>query len=104
MKEVKAIIHPFMLSSVLAGLRQLKGLPAATVSTVQGYSDIQPDYAPEVKTKLEIMIPDALVDSVVQVIQRHARTGNAGDGRIFVIPVESTVKIRTGEREITGTE
>ena len=99
MKEVKAIIRPFLLNSVLEGLRHISGLPALTVAQVQGYSVIHPEYAPLVKTKLEIMVPDALVEPVVQAIQKHAHTGNPGDGRIFVIPVEDTVKIRTGERD-----
>ena len=99
MKEVKAIIQPFMLSGVLEGLRHLEHLPALTVSQVQGFSIIHPDFPTLVKIKLEIMVPDALVDSVVQAIEKHARTGNPGDGRIFVIPIEDTVKIRTGERD-----
>ena len=99
MKEIKAIIQPFMLASVLEGLRDVEGLPAATVSQVEGFGLVQPEYEPRVKTKLEIMVPDTLVNTVVNVVQKHAHTGNSGDGRIFVISVEETVKIRTGERD-----
>jgi nitrogen regulatory protein P-II 1 len=99
MKEVKAIIQPFMLPAVLEGLDQIEGLPAVTVSEVRGYSTIHPDYEPQVKTKLEIMVPKEMVPSVVAAIQQHAHTGNPGDGRIFVISIDETVKIRTGERD-----
>jgi nitrogen regulatory protein P-II 1 len=98
MKEVKAIIHPFMLASVLEGLQQIEGLPALTVSPVQGFSVVHPEYAPQEKTKLELMVPDEMVESVVGAIQKHAHTGHPGDGRIFIIPIEETIKIRTGER------
>ncbi len=54
------------------------------------------EYVP--KVKLEIVVPDELVETVVDVIQRNAHTGNAGDGKIFVYNVENVVKIRTGER------
>lgn len=51
------------------------------------------------KTKLEIMIPDDKVEPVVEAIRKHAHTGNPGDGRIFVISVQDTVMIRTGQRD-----
>jgi len=50
------------------------------------------------KIKLEIMVPDDIAETVVQVLLKAAHTGNPGDGRIFVLPIEETVKIRTGER------
>lgn len=98
MKEIKAIIQPSLLSLVLEGLRQVGGLPAVTDSPVQGVSIVHPEYALQERMKLEIFVSDAQVEAVLQAIQKHARTGNAGDGRIVVIPVEETVKIRTGER------
>lgn len=100
MKEIKAIIQPFMLQDVLAGLERVDALPAATVSEVAGYSVVHPDCSAKAKTKLEIIVPDAMVDAVVDAIERCARTGKSGDGRIFVSNVEATVKIRTGDREI----
>lgn len=99
MKEIKAIIQPFMLAPVLAALREVEGLPAATVSEVRGFSVVHPKCESQTKTKLEIMVPDEMADLVVYTIQKHAHTGNPGDGRIFVISVEDTVKIRTGERD-----
>ncbi len=99
MKEVKAIIKPFMLEAVIEALRELKGLPAITISPAHGLSAAGGTFDQVVKTKLEIIVPDNLADSVVQTIQKAAHTGNPGDGRIFVIPVEETVKIRTGERD-----
>ncbi len=99
MKEIKAIIQPFMLSEVLRGLQAIDGLPAATVSEVRGFSVVHPEYEPRVKTKLEIMVPEELVEPVVEAIRKHAHTGNPGDGRIFVISVDDTVKIRTGEHD-----
>lgn len=99
MKEIKAIIKPFKLEAVVEALREIKGLPAITISPAHGLSVERGSFDQVVKTKLEIMVTDELVESVVQTIQKAAHTGNPGDGRIFVIPVEETVKIRTGERD-----
>jgi len=99
MKEIKAIIQPFRLSEVLHGLSEIDDLPAATVSAAQGYSVVDPEYEPRLKTKLEVMVPDEMADQVVAAIQKHAHTGNPGDGRIFVIDIAETVKIRTGQRD-----
>lgn len=100
MKEIKAIIQPFKLDDVLEALHQVPGLPGVTVSEAQGIS-VQPGYYDQLKkTKLEIMVPDALADSVVEAIQSAAHTGNPGDGRIFILDISETVKIRTGQREV----
>ena len=99
MKEIKAIIQPFMLERVIDALHQIKGLPAVTISTAHGLSVKRGAFDQVVKTKLEIIVPDELVAPVVQTIQKAAHTGNPGDGRIFVIPIEQTVKIKTGERD-----
>lgn len=99
MKEVKAIIQPFMLDAVLEALSEVDNLPALTVSEVRGFSVVRPDYAAQTKIKLEMMVPDDVAEQVLAAIQKHAHTGNPGDGRIFVIAVEETVKIRTGERD-----
>lgn len=100
MKEIKAIIQPFLLDRVLDALHDIEGLPGVTVSEARAVSMKRGHYEQVVKTKLEIMVADALVESVVQAIQEHAHTGNPGDGGIFVIPIEETVNIRTGERSI----
>lgn len=99
MKEIKAIIQPFMLERVIAALHQIKNLPAVTISSTHGLSVERGNYEQVAKTKLEIMVTDELVEPVVQAIQKAAHTGNPGDGRIFVIPIEQTVKIRTGEKD-----
>jgi nitrogen regulatory protein P-II 1 len=99
MKEIKAIIQPFMLNHVLDALREIEGLPAVTVSEVQGIDVERGVYDPVTKTKLEVMVPDDLVEITLKAIQSHAHTGKSGDGRIFVIPIEETVKIRTGKRD-----
>lgn len=99
MKEVKAIIQPFMLHHVLNALHQIEGLPAVTVSEVRGIDTGRGSFEQVVKTKLEIMVSDELAGPVAQAIQSHAHTGKSGDGRVFVIPIESSIKIRTGEKD-----
>ncbi|MBT8399844.1 MAG: P-II family nitrogen regulator [Rhodothermia bacterium] len=108
MKEVKAIVQPFMKEKVLDALRQLKGLPGVTVSEVIGcgkphagdpdepQNEAGPMFVP--KAKLEIVVPDEFLDIVVGTIARVARTGRCGDGKIFVSEVFEAVKIRTGQR------
>ncbi len=108
MKEIKAIIQPFMLAPVIDALRELGGLPGVTVSEVQGFAKLRPaDTEGEVQTdpmgyakkvKLEIVVAEEDVERVVDVIASKAHTGRAGDGKIFVLPVDEVVKIRTGER------
>lgn len=98
MKEIKAIIQPFMLHRVLDALHRIEGLPGITVAEVRGMSAGRGELDQIVRSKLEIMVPNELVEPVLQAIQTHAHTGNPGDGHIFVIPVEVAVKIRTGER------
>lgn len=99
MKEIKAIIQPFLLHRVLDALREIDGLPGATISESRSVALDGTSFDQVVKTKLEIMVPDDKVEPVLQAIQTHAHTGKVGDGRIFVIAIEQTVKIRTGERD-----
>lgn len=99
MKEIKAIIQPFRLPAVLDALHRIPELTAVTVSEARGINLERGQVGEQSKAKLEIMVPDTLVDLVVRTIEKHAHTGHPGDGRIFVIPVEESVKIRTGERE-----
>ncbi len=103
MKEVKAIIQPFMLTQVLEALREIPAMPGITISYLQGLGGTpatgQDDLIePAAKVKLEMVVPDSLVGHIVQIIEAKARTGNSGDGKIFVLPVEEVVKIRTGQR------
>ena len=102
MREVKALFRPQRLDQVLAALREIAGLPGVTVSRVHGYSgshhrgdplpsaeNVQTDFM-----KLETIVPDALVDSVVAAIGQAGHTGRGGDGIVFVVPVEQFVRIR----------
>lgn len=97
MKEVKAVIQPFKLDAVLNALRDLEDLPSIVVSDAHAIDTHQSMYERHNKTRIELMVPDRRVEEVVQAITQAARTGNLGDGRIFVLPVEECVLIRTGE-------
>lgn len=108
MKEIKAIIQPFMLQKVCEALREIEGLPGATVSQVLGWGKAlaadtedtveESGYIFARKTKIEVVVPDALASQVMAVIGEAARTGNTGDGKIFIHELVDVVKIRTGER------
>jgi nitrogen regulatory protein P-II 1 len=108
MKEIKAIIQPFLLSKVVEALKEIDGLPGVTVSDVRGFGRARAVGSPDPvlddgveyvkKAKLEIVVPDRLVESVLQVILEKAHTGNPGDGKVFVYPVSDVMKIRSGER------
>lgn len=102
MKEIKAIIQEFMLPKVVAALREHPEFPGLTASRVRGFgrSETEEDLSETPpKIKLEIVVPVALVDSVVELIRSHAHTGNPGDGKIFVSTVDEVVRIRTGEKD-----
>ncbi|MGH9531848.1 MAG: P-II family nitrogen regulator [Terriglobales bacterium] len=108
MKEIKAIVQPFMLPRIVEALQEIPDLPGVTVSEVRGFgrgraanalekvSEGSVEYVK--KAKLEIVVPDELVALVVRTIQERAHTGSPGDGKIFVYTVEDVVRIRTGER------
>ncbi|MFA6111915.1 MAG: P-II family nitrogen regulator [Candidatus Latescibacterota bacterium] len=109
MKEIKAIIQPFVLAQVVEALKEIEGLPGLTVDHgVRGFGRTHGDGSPHrvvddlveyvPKAKIELVVPDDLVEAVIQAIQAGAHTGNPGDGKIFVLPVDEVVKIRTGER------
>ena len=103
MKEIKAVIQPFMLTEVIDALKEMQGLPGVTVSEVQGFGKGRarsPDprvaehpigYAK--KIKIEIVVPDELAESVVELIREKAHTGRVGDGKIFVLPVDEVYQI-----------
>lgn len=107
MKEIKAIIQPFMVEKVIDALATIEGLPGITVSEVKGFgrtrNRMQSSYVEPVRylktAKLEIVVPDALAATVMESIKQHAHTGNLGDGKIFVLPVEDAIRIRTDEHE-----
>lgn len=112
MKEIKVIIQPFMLDKVLDALRGHPELPGVTVSEVLGWGKSRAEkasakltaggHAFAKKTKLEIVVPDEHVDSVLDLIVQAARTGRPGDGKIFVIEVSDCVKVRTGDRGVAA--
>jgi len=107
MKKVEAIIKPFKLDEVKENLNAI-GIRGLTVSEVKGFgrqkghtelyrgAEYVVDFLP--KVKLEIIVNEDLVAKVVETIEKAARTGRIGDGKIFVTPVEEVVRIRTGER------
>jgi nitrogen regulatory protein P-II 1 len=107
MKKIEAIIKPFKLEEVKDGLSRL-GVKGMTVTEVKGFgrqrghkevyrgAEYQVDFVP--KVKIEVVLDSKLVPQVIALIHEKARTGKIGDGKIFVIPVEEVVRIRTGEK------
>lgn len=107
MKKIEAIIKPFKLDEVKEALNDV-GVQGITVCEVKGFgrqkghtelyrgAEYVVDFLP--KIKLEIIVADELVSQVVDTIEKTARTGRIGDGKIFVTNVEDVVRIRTGER------
>jgi nitrogen regulatory protein P-II 1 len=107
MKKIEAIIKPFKLDEVKERLNAV-GVHGMTVTDVKGFgrqkghtelyrgAEYVIDFLP--KTKLEILAPDDRVDDIIDAIMTAAHTGRIGDGKIFVLPVNETVRIRTGER------
>lgn len=108
MKEIKAIIRPFKLDEVVTELHKIEGLPGLTISEIKGFGKSKAKSAKDAiaeglhlyikRMKIEIVVHNDLVDEVVDTIQKIAHTGNTGDGKIFVIDVNNTIKIRTNER------
>ena len=108
MKEIKAIIQPFMLGKVVAALKAIENLPGITVSEVRGFGRTRAQSALDAvvddavryvkKCKLEVVVPDDLAERVVSTILEHAYTGNLGDGKIYVHTIDEVVRIRTRER------
>ncbi|MBU4425521.1 MAG: P-II family nitrogen regulator [Desulfobacterales bacterium] len=106
MKKIEAIIKPFKLDEVKDGLSGL-GVKGLTVTEVKGFgrqrghkevyrgAEYQVDFVS--KIKIEVVMESGLVAEAVKIIQEKARTGQIGDGKIFIIPVEEVVRIRTGE-------
>ena len=107
MKLVKAVIKPFKLEEVKTALSEI-GIEGMTVSEVKGFgrqkghteiyrgSEYTVDFLP--KVKIEIAIDDDAVAKVVDTIIESAKTGKIGDGKVFVLPIEDAVRIRTGEK------
>lgn len=110
MKKIEAIIKPFKLDDVKEALTNT-GISGMTVSDVKGYGRQQGhselyrgaeyvvDFLP--KIKIEIVVNDDMVDNAIKAILEAAKTGKIGDGKIFIIPIDNVIRIRTGE---TGSE
>ncbi|MDR3579581.1 MAG: P-II family nitrogen regulator [Oryzomonas sp.] len=108
MKLVEAIIKPFKMDEVREALNSI-GIQGITISEVKGYgrqkghtelyrgAEYVVDFIP--KVKLEIAVADELVTEVVETIEKSAKTGRIGDGKIFILPLDGAVRIRTGERD-----
>ena len=108
MKKIEAVIKPFKLEDVKDALAEA-GVTGMTVSDVKGYGRQQGhselyrgaeyvvDFLP--KIKLELIVADEDVDSIITLIIESAETGKIGDGKIFVSPIEKIVRIRTGEQD-----
>jgi nitrogen regulatory protein P-II 1 len=107
MKQVEAIIKPFKLDEVKESLNSI-GVQGLTVSEVKGFgrqrghtevyrgAEYAVDFLP--KVKLQVIVKDEMVAPVVEAISKAAKTGRIGDGKIFVLPIDEVVRIRTGER------
>jgi nitrogen regulatory protein P-II 1 len=108
MKKVEAIIKPFKLDDVKDALTGI-GIIGMTVSEVRGFGrqkghtelyrggEYTVDFLP--KIKVEVVVPDHIVEKVADVMTQAAKTGNIGDGKIFIHPIDTAVRIRTGERD-----
>ncbi|HNQ84333.1 MAG TPA: P-II family nitrogen regulator [Deltaproteobacteria bacterium] len=106
MKRIEAIIKPFKLDEVKNELQAI-GISGMTITEVKGHgrqkghkeiyrgAEYTVDLIP--KIKLELVVPVSLVERVVQAIMKSARTGKIGDGKIFVMPIDDVIRIRTGE-------
>ena len=107
MKKIEAIIKPFKLDEVKNALTKI-GVQGMTVTEVKGFgrqkghtevyrgAEYKIDFLP--KAKIEVIVIDEMVSQVIETIERTAKTGKIGDGKIFVSPVEQVIRIRTAER------
>jgi nitrogen regulatory protein P-II 1 len=107
MKKIEAIIKPFKLDEVKDALNEL-GIKGMTVTEVRGYgrqrghseiyrgTEYQVEFLP--KIKIDIVVEASIANRVMEVIMASANTGKIGDGKIFVLPIESVTRIRTGEK------
>jgi nitrogen regulatory protein P-II 1 len=108
MRQITAVIKPFKLDDVKAALEVL-GIQGMTVSEVQGFgrqkghtevyrgAEYTVDFVP--KVKVEVVVSEADTEKVVTAVVEAARTGKIGDGKVWVTPIESLVRVRTGERD-----
>lgn len=106
MKKVDCILRPYKLEEVKTALSEL-GITGMTVTDVRGTGSsstaretIGTDYVIRlpVRLRMEMIVPDELVEPIIETVLRHAQTGQPDDGKIFVYPIEDTIRIRTEER------
>ncbi|MFE2299253.1 P-II family nitrogen regulator [Streptomyces sp. NPDC059445] len=107
MKLITAIVKPFRLDEVKAALQEL-GVHGMTVTEASGYgrqrghtevyrgAEYQVDLVP--KVRIEVVVEDAVADAVIDAVVKAAQTGKIGDGKVWSVPVETVVRVRTGER------
>jgi len=107
MKKVEAVIKPFKIETVKDALMGI-GVKGMTVEEVRGFgkqkghaelyrgAEYIIDFIP--KLKISVVVPDNMCEKVVEIIVESARTGRIGDGKVFVVPVEDAIRVRTGER------
>lgn len=107
MRKIESIIRPHLLDAVKNALQEI-GVVGMTVSEVKGFgrqkghtetyrgSEYKVDFLP--KVKIEVVLPVEMVDLAIDAIMKTAKTGKFGDGKIFVLPIEEAIRIRTGER------
>jgi nitrogen regulatory protein P-II 1 len=107
MKKIEAVVKPFKLDEVKNALTKI-GIQGMTVTEVKGFgrqrghtevyrgAEYKIDFLP--KVKIELIITDELLTQAIETIERVAKTGKIGDGKIFISPVEEVIRIRTGER------
>lgn len=109
MKKITAMIKPFRLDAVREALAEV-GVQGMTVSEVKGFgrqkghteiyrgAEYEVDFLP--KIKIEVVLPEELIERAIEAIKNTAKTGKVGDGKIFVMNVEEVIRIRTGESGI----
>ena len=107
MKKIEAIIKPFKLDEVKNALTKI-GVQGMTITEVKGFgrqkghtevyrgAEFTIDFLP--KVKIELITPDDIIPQIIETLERAAKTGKIGDGKIFISPVEEVIRIRTGER------
>jgi len=107
MKKIEAVIKPFKLDEVKEALQEI-GLQGITVTEAKGFgrqkghtelyrgAEYVVDFLP--KVKIELVIDDSMLDKAIEAIKSAAHTGRIGDGKIFIVPVEDAIRVRTGER------
>lgn len=110
MKMITAVIQPFMLSKLTLALEEIEDFPGMTVIEVQGFGREKAHHVPGEqhrriedvvdfvkKVRVDIVANDPMVERIVSTIVQTTHTGNRGDGKVFVLPVEHAVRIKTGE-------